>query len=113
LEGQEVKIILESEDVTFSTLSGPYGRYRALLVQVNGKQFFTTRTVEPFREQWEEPYAKEKDELLVRNMEFMLTRLFNLACAAVPEGVDFSDEAPKDQLLRAIKDAQSARAWHA
>ena len=83
-----MKIILERDDVTFSTLSGPFARYRVLMVKVNGKPFVTTRTVENFRETREDNFAKYVDHALIESMERMLTKVFNDACAAIPEGVD-------------------------
>ena len=83
-----MKILLEPEDAHFSTLSGPFVRYRALLVKVNGKPFVTTRTVENFRESYDDTFSKSVDLALIESMERMLTKVFNDACAAVPEGVD-------------------------
>ena len=87
-----MKILLEHEDTHFSTLSGPFARYRVLMVRVNGKPFVTIRTVENFREFYDEDFSKSVDKLLVDSMEKMLSKVFNDACAAVPEGVDLMPE---------------------
>lgn len=87
-----MRILLERDDATFTTFAGPNGRCRALLVRVNGKPFFVTRSYETFREQYDPEYSKHMDEILVGCMERVMTKVFNDACGAIPEGVELLAE---------------------
>ena len=101
-----MKIELEREDATFSTLSGPYGSYRALMVRIGGKPFVTTRTVESFHEAHPQ-YAKNVDEILIKAMERILTKILEKACLEVPEGVELINPEEDAAITNRINDARN------
>ena len=99
-----MKIILERDDATFSTLSGPFARYRVFMVKVNGKPFVTSRTVENFSETYDKNFSMSVDEALIDAMERMLTKVFNDACSAIPEGVDLMLKESENHTKNVILD---------
>jgi hypothetical protein len=87
-----VRIKLEYEDgPVFGTfLAEPAGLYRSMIVKINGKPFvvWAKLETETYYMQDKSRYVEEIDKALIASMERMLTKAFNDACAAVPEGVD-------------------------
>lgn len=91
-----MRIKLEYEDgPVFSTVQYPSGRYRAMMIKIDGKPFTTWRTIEA-REFYlsgsDQQYLEEIDKTLVASMERMLTKVFLDAVAAVPEGTELTKE---------------------
>jgi hypothetical protein len=78
------------DDPVFATVRHQGERYRSLLVKINGKPFSTWVHLDfVYDLRCDDPnYMRAVDENLVAAMERMFERVFNDACAAVPEGTD-------------------------
>ena|SRR6185312_14363561 len=95
-----MRIELDRSDFTFSTLSGPYGSHRALVVRIAGKPFFTSRSVETYLERMEPGYAEHIDKVLISTMGRILTKVFEKSCLEQPEGVELLTQE-EDALITA------------
>lgn len=95
-----MKIVLERgfehSDYQFATTTWQHGNIRWLVVNIGGKQFHVRREFTDdsvlYGSQYREKFMEYVDELLVKQMEHMLTKIFENACGAVPEGVDIDPQ---------------------
>lgn len=93
-------IELDKEDYTFTTLSGPLGSHRALIVRIAGKPLFTTRSVETYLEKIDPRYAEFIDNALIESIARILTKILEKSCLDAPEGVEIID-AEEDRRITA------------
>lgn len=102
-------IELDQRDVHFTTLSGPFGKQRALLVRIAGKPFFTMRSVESDMEWMDPKYAEHVDKALIESMGRILTKVFEKACLEVPEGVELL--TPEEDAIITAKANDAVNQW--
>lgn len=100
-------IELDERDVSYSTLAGPFGTHRALIVRVAGKPFFTMRSVEDWREKMDPDYAAHIDKVLIQSMARILTKVFEKACLDVPEGVELITPEEDELITAKANDAMN------
>lgn len=97
-----MRIRLDYEDnPVFTTITAPLiGKYRTLIVKINGKPFSAWRTINEYEFfHNDERYIKQVDEMLIGVMERMFEKIFVDACGAIPEGKNLLDE-DRDELSR-------------
>jgi hypothetical protein len=91
-----MRIRLEYDDrPLFTTLTGPLGQHRVLLIRVNGKRFTVWRMLrgdEFLFARDDKLYLEEVDKALIASMEKLFEKMFLDACAAIPEGTDLLTE---------------------
>lgn len=104
-----MRIELDRRDFTFTSLSGPYGTHRALIVRIAGKPFFTSRTVEDYMEKMDHRYAAEIDNILIESMGHILAKILEKACLEAPEGVEIL--APDEDRLITAKANDAMNRW--
>ena len=86
-----MRIKLDIEDVAFATTSIHHlGDMRWMTVRVGERQFCVRREIKGTAALYfdGEKYIRQVDELLIREMEVMLGRVFVDACEAVPQGTE-------------------------
>lgn len=98
-------IELDQRDATFTNLSGPFGTYRALIVRIAGKPFFTMRSIETFMEH-NPNYAENTDRVLIQSMAHILTRILEKSCLEVPEGVELLTPEEDERLTAKLNDVK-------
>lgn len=103
-------IELDKGDYTFTTLSGPLGSHRALLVRIAGKPFFTSRSVETYLEKMDPRYAEFIDNALIESMARILTKILEKSCLEVPEGVEIID--PEEDRMITAKVHDTLYPWN-
>lgn len=86
-----MRIKLDIEDVAFvSTSIQHLGDLRWMVVRVGERQFCVRREIKGTAALYfdREKYIRQVDELLIREMEVMLAKVFVDACEAVPPGTE-------------------------
>ena len=100
-------IELDQRDATFTTLAGPLGTHRALIVRIAGKPFFTMRSVETFMEH-DPRYAENVDKALIESMAHILTRILEKACLESTEGVELINPEEDQKLTAKLNDLKNS-----
>lgn len=84
----EVHLHLERGEWEFTTVhSQQFGPYRALQVKINDRPFAAWYRIDSFRCQ-DESYLRNVDDMLARQFERMVRKIFLDAVSQVPEGMD-------------------------
>lgn len=81
-----MQLILDRHECEFSNvLIGGHAKYRTLLIEVAGKKLMIVRDVDPFgRRDWDE----DRDRMMVKVMENLLTDVLTKALHVLPDGKD-------------------------
>jgi hypothetical protein len=84
-----MQLVLERKDVRFTTtVDENLGKIRWMVVKIGGKLFNVRRQFDKysFRFGDEQQFEEEIDKLLVKEMEYMLTKHLTAAAAAIANG---------------------------
>lgn len=82
-----MKIILEKGDFKFANTFWEKLKFRFLVVKIGEKTFTTQREISEVYHYWdEEKFITKVDEILIEQMEHILTKVFEQSMENVPDG---------------------------
>ncbi len=82
-----MRLKLDFEDVRFATTTSEHiGNIRWMVVNIGEKKFHVRRQMDTFYHPDEEKFRDEIDKLLIKEMEYVLQKVLEEACNAVPDG---------------------------
>ena len=82
-----MKLILEKSDFKFANTYWENLKFRFLVVKIGEKSFTTQREISEVYHYWdEEKFIAKVDEILIEQMEHILTKVFEQSMENVPDG---------------------------